>query len=395
MQVQPAQVKEGDQQTLGLMQAPTKPEVKAWGVNQQDEDWKDLKMKLQLQKAAQETSFQAAKDNPGVREFIRPHEMTSLVNNWDRQVDNVAMKIDNIKRESDLLGNRAELSKDELRAIFPIIQRLQWTKWTSIEIFWHCFQRARPTQVIYRNLGKPTKKHRAYLYGSFMYLMMLSCTLMAFFEAPVSEDITANLRATWTLLLELCTMPFQAEILLVAIIADIFARVGRHVGDSLFFCCSMPSSKPPLASMSARREQMRYWHELAEMGKWVCIVGMLLCLCGTVALCSLMPQPRAASVARAFFVSMWLSHLLYPLCEASIMTLILTSARSGGAMDGLLTTFPGIMDFLCVGVRSPEFLSWRVQRIVSEEEMLCQLFEAGEPKKKKITKVAQGPPKSI
>uniref|UniRef100_A0A7S1S8D0 WW domain-containing protein n=1 Tax=Alexandrium catenella TaxID=2925 RepID=A0A7S1S8D0_ALECA len=385
LQVRPVEI---DQSGLPPKTEPP-PDVVAWGVDRADKDWNDLKTKLQLQKAAQETHFQKAKDNPGIREFIRPHEMTGLTNNWDRQLDNVAMKVDGIQRENLQLGHRSELTKDDLRSIFPIIQRMQWTKWSTIELFWHSFQRARPTQAVFANQGKPTKKHRAYIYGLFIYTMLLACTLMAFFQAPVSEDLTATMRATWTLFMEVLTMPFQAQILLVAVVADVIARFGRYLCYELFFSCSVPTTKAPLRTMTGRREQMRYWHELAEMGTWVCIIGMLLCMAGTVALCSLMPQPRAASVARAFAVAIWLSHLLYPLVEASIVTCILRTACTSGSVDGLLTVFPGIMGFVDVGVKTPEFLAWRVQRIVNEEEMLGQVYGSGLATK--VSKVAQGP----
>lgn len=366
---------------------PTEPETtERWGEDKADKDWKELKVKLQMQKAAQERQFHAANKNPGVREFIRPHEIGNLTNNWDRQLDTVTMRADGQRREHQLLGFRAELAKDELRTIFPIIQRLHWTKWTGLEIFWHSFQRARPTQCIYANVGKPTKKHRAYIHGLFISAVLLASNLMAIYEAPVREDVTASMRSTLTILVELVTMPFQLEILWVAPVADLLGRIVKHCCHQAFFTCSMHSAKPPFLSEPAKREQMRYWHEMAELGKWVCMVGMLLNLTGTLAICSLLPQPRAASVARAFFVAVWLSHLLLPLLEATLVTVVLSTARTSGAVDGFLTVFPGTMDFLAVGVKTPEFLSWRVQRMVSEQELLAQVYPNNLPRK--ATKVA-------
>jgi len=354
--------------------ATAREQQQPWGVDKAEDFWDGLKKQLQMQKVAQEARFAAAKELPGVREFVRPHEMNTQVNNWDRQLDNVTLKVDKVRRQAGPLGVRAELAKDELRAVFPIIQRLQWTRWTASEIFWHAFVRARPSQGIFLNIATPSKRHRCYLNGLFLIMTLLGCTVMLAFEAPVREDIDAAGRATWTLLAEVFTMPWQIATLPVAAIADVLARAIRGGCYRVFFACNISMARPLLSSDGARKEQLHYWHELAQMGFVVCCVCIAVGLAGALALCAVMPQPRTAAVLRAYLVALWLSHLLYPLCSAFFAGTVLLLARSGPMFDGLLSAFPGIMDFLSVGVKTPEFLAWRTQRIVSELEMLRQVY---------------------
>lgn len=193
-------------------------------------------------------------------------------------------------------------------------------------------------------------------------------------KAQVSEEVDALKRAPWDLLQELFTMPWAAEVFIVAVFADLLARCVRYTCSSMFYSYSVVPGIPPASSAEARKEQMRYWHELSEMGKWVSIIGSLMLYCGTIGLCALCPQPRAAGVVRSFCMALALSHVIVPLLTALACTIILAGSRVTGSFDGLLSVAPGIMDFLDVGVKTTEFLAWRVQRVISEEEMLRQVY---------------------
>ncbi|CAE7199392.1 unnamed protein product [Symbiodinium natans] len=115
-----------------------------WGTDKRDAEWVSLKRQMASQKKAHDERWTTAKHFPGVREFVRRYELANQVNNWDRAVDNVTLKIDNMARQRGQLGVVAELRKEELRQIFPIIQRLQWTKWSSGQLSlpsgWSCQQ---------------------------------------------------------------------------------------------------------------------------------------------------------------------------------------------------------------------------------------------------------------
>jgi len=41
-----------------------------------------------------------------------------------------------------------------------------------------------------------------------------------------------------------------------------------------------------------------------------------------------------------------------------------------------LNVYPDVLEFSHVGVQHPEFLAWRIQKIVEEEELLRSVYEA-------------------
>jgi len=341
-----------------------------WGQSQADKDWLELRRKLVAQKRAHEMRHQKAKEFPGIREFARPHEMTDMVNNWDKQLHNVNEKLDLMDRKKAPLGVRAELEKEELRNVFPIIQRLLWTKWSTFEIFVHAYMRAGPTTSIYLNVSKPTKFQRCLLYFLFVSISLLGCCMMVFFEAPVDEDIEAIDRAVWTLVGEVFTMPFDSNLIWVVIFSDLFGRAVQAFCHSIFFSYQVPTSRPPIFGQDGRLSYLRYWHELAECGKWVVTLIIVVSLVTAFSLCATFAQPRSSAVARAFLIEELWSFLLLPFTRALGTTLCLNIAKGGPMCDGILTNFPGIMDFLPSYVKTTEFLAWRVERIVSEAEVL-------------------------
>lgn len=218
---------------------------------------------------------------------------------------------------------------------------------------------------------------------------------MLVFEAPVNEQRTALNTAVWTLFGELFTMPLQWQVFMVAGIADIIAHLTRYWCAKLFFDYQMSSMHPPSRMLDQQREQMRYWHELAEMGKWVCWLSVAVFLAGTLALCALVPQPRAAGVVRAcFFAFVW-EVFVAPMLTAIVVTFVLVMARRSSLFDGLLTLQPRLINFIDVGVQTPEFLAWRIQRIVSEHVLLRQVYAPGTNNKEMTVRPSQISPKTL
>lgn len=301
--------------------------------------------------------------------------MTDQTNNWDRQLDKVTLRIANLERRKLQLGDRAELRKEEFRAVFPVVQRLQWSKWSPAEIFLHAMFRAMPSRFIYLNVAAPSKMHRFLLEALQMSAALMACCIMLLGDAGVEEAREAMDKPVWYLLSEIFSLPWQGQTLAVVVLADLLGRITRLACAGLFFSCKLPSEVPGNANL--RREQLKYWHDLAETGKWICITGTTILVAGTVALCSLQPQVRAAAVARTYLIDQLWFHLLFPILSAGSCTVVLCTTRVSGYCDGLLSVFPAIMDFEFVGVQTPEFLTWRVQRIISEEEMLLQVHRGG------------------
>ena len=81
--------------------------------------------------------------------------------NWDKYLTIVQDKKERVRRYAkNALGNRSELDKEELRRIFPTVQRLFWTKWGSRELFENCFTRFFPLSRLFQNRACPTKLNR-------------------------------------------------------------------------------------------------------------------------------------------------------------------------------------------------------------------------------------------
>jgi len=345
-----------------------------WGADQRDAEWISLKRQMASQKKAHDERWLTARHFPGVREFVRRYELANQVNNWDRAVDNVTLKIDNMSRQRGQLGVVAELRKEELRQIFPIVQRLQWTKWSGFQIFCQCVIREYPLQTALANVSRPTKFHRTLLHIFRVIASLVGACIMVVFPAPVDEEVEATNTATWDLLVQALTLPITGNTLMCAFLGILFSSLVKRVVLRLFYRYSIPYNQRPTTSVEARRYQLRYWHELAEMGKWTCIVGSVLGFGGAVSMCMLSPQPRSAAAFQAFWFSLMGTHWLLPLLRGFLYTMVLTTARGKATFDGWLTVFPGILNFEYVGVKTTEFLVWRAQRIAAEEELLLQVY---------------------
>merc|ERR1719311_834444 len=118
--------------------------------------------------------------------------MEELDNNWDRQLESVFTKRHNVVKHSKELGERAELDNEELRSVFPVIQRLNWTKWDGMEIWMHSFEMRMPLTFIFLNLARPSKAQRCLLYLSRIMAIFLICTVMMYIRGPVSEGVDAG-----------------------------------------------------------------------------------------------------------------------------------------------------------------------------------------------------------
>jgi len=265
-----------------------------------------------------------------------------------------------------------------LRAAFPVIQRMQWTKWDALELFVHCLMQAMPSQSTYLNLARPAKFHRLALHSLNLAAVFLASSLMLTFSAPTNEAITALDRSTLQLFIDLFTQSFQGEIIGVALIAGGFGGALEGVVKWIFFGYRVPTNQPPLSTQEAQTEQLRFWHELAMMGQWVCVAINIVGWCGTLTLCATAPQPRAVGVVRTYLLVCLVVCVLLPLAKASGRFYILSTARKTRAWDGLLNVYPAIMDFEHVGVVTSEYLAWRMNKIIQEEELMRRVYEAAD-----------------
>merc|ERR1719240_1539713 len=131
---------------------------------------------------------------------------------------------------------------------------------------------------------------------------------------------------------------------------------------------------------------MKYWHDLSETGATVCMAWAFFCSAATVVLCSLYPQPRPARVMQCLLLCFVWQLFVLPLIRSVSQTVILSVSRASSQMDGILTLFPSIMEFISVGVQTPEFLAWRAHRIVQEEQVLRRIHReppiVGAPRRK-------------
>jgi hypothetical protein len=144
-----------------------------WGEDVVAKAWKEMQDKLEIQRERHARRHAEAKQFQGLREFVHDYELHDQMNNWERQFKNVHEKLDNIDRKKAVLGNREELEHEDLRQIFPIIQRLLWTKWTTKELFLHCMMRAMPNVSLFFNRARPTKFQRCTVHLLFVAVALL------------------------------------------------------------------------------------------------------------------------------------------------------------------------------------------------------------------------------
>lgn len=367
----------------GILSVAPEPTCKAariaqmpkWGEDNTDRAWAELHRKLEIQAMAHHKSHREAKAFPGLREFVHTHELHDQVNQWDKQFENAHEKLDQLDRRGAILGHRAECVKEELRVTFPIIQRMQWTYWPVWELLVHTLARDMPTFHMFMNICRPTKFQRCTLHLLFLSVALLGSTLMLAFEAPVNEDLTALNIPFWELVGQVFTMPANGNMFWVAILADLVARWVQRLCEKVFFAYDLPHNRRPPMSENDRVSQLILWHQMADFGKWVCTLGTVVCVAGAVTLCAQFPQPRSASVVRALLLGQLWAYFCHPLLKGVGSLIILDVARSVAIFDGVLTIWPGIMDFISTGVHTPQFLAWRVEKIVSEMELMRRVHK--------------------
>jgi hypothetical protein len=370
-------------QIPGIIAVAPEPTCKAakiaklpkWGEDNTDMAWAALHDKLHDQDKKHRDRHREARSFPGLREFVRSHELHDQTNQWERAFENVHEKLDNVDRRAKLLGYRAECTKEDLRVMFPIIQRMQWTKWPAYELFIHTIARDMPMWHMFMNFARPTKFQRCTLHLLFLAVALLGSTLMLTFEVVDKEDVTALDVPFWTLIGQVFSLPFDGNALWVALFADLIARVVERLCGRVFFGYSLARNKRPPMTEDARIGQLILWHQMADFGKWVCGIGTVICVAGAVVLCSQFPQPRAANVVRALLLGMLWAYVMHPFLKGLFATMVLDVARQSPVFDGLLTMFPDIMDFAATGVHTPQFLAWRVEKIVSEMELMRRLHK--------------------
>lgn len=346
-----------------------------WGVDHADQLWIDKHRQMNDEKKAQERRFKTASQHHGIREFVRPYEMEDQDENWEKQLAVVHQKPGNLRKQNMELGHRAQLDKEDLREVFPIIQVLEWTKWPTWEILLRCFIRAHPLFSVFTNEARPTKTHRGlmFLLHQSTLIFVITLVLLQIKLDGVNENVDAARRGFFTLWAEVGVIPWDDPLIyVIALVAD-------FAGQSLKTCCRIVfynyrlQIHQSLTEEDVRKVQMIYWHSLAETGGTVCTAWSVFCCIATFLLCCFYPQPRPARVLQSVLMGFIWSLLLWPFFRGLASMIVLDTARKNAKMDGILSLFPGIWNFNTVGVVTPEFLAWRVHRIVQEEQVLRRI----------------------
>merc|ERR1712224_635104 len=87
----------------------------------------------------------------------------------------------------------------------------------------------------------------------------------------------------------------------------------------------------------------------------------------------LFPQPRCSYVIFVFLQYIVYSHIARPTVIALGYFIFLKISLNSKAVDGQLSFFPEIIDFMHVGVKTADFLTWRLHRVVKEEMIMKQV----------------------
>ena len=107
-----------------------------------------------------------------------------------------------------------------------------------------------------------------------------------------------------------------------------------------------------------------------QLGLWI---ELLVILFLSVSASIVVPAVRASYTAHIFF--WWLVYKVFvlPFILGTGNFCVLEIARRSNSCDGLISYWPSLYDFQTFDVKSPEFLWWRLERMMKEELVLTQV----------------------
>merc|ERR1712194_58847 len=125
-----------------------------------------------------------------------------------------------------------------------------------------------------------------------------------------------------------------------------------------------------------RFSKLMEWHEKCSTGQKFTAAIIVVFSTITLSLAAVFPQPRASLAVWLFILYLFWQNIVKPFIQAFFMVWLLRKSTKVDFFDGVLSYYPGFMDFLYTDVQTCEFLAWRLHRIVKEEVILKEVHES-------------------
>merc|ERR1712194_500193 len=142
-----------------------------------------------------------------------------------------------------------------------------------------------------------------------------------------------------------------------------------------------------------RFSKLMEWHEKCSTGQKFTAAIIVVFSTITLSLAAVFPQPRASLAVWLFILYLFWQNIVKPFIQAFFMVWLLRKSTKVDFFDGVLSYYPGFMDFLYTDVQTCEFLAWRLHRIVKEEVILKEVHEspfAGQQYRETLNRLLQG-----
>jgi hypothetical protein len=327
---------------------------------------------MALKKHDQTERFGIAMDHE-LRDFHESHE--PLPSEWDKQVGMVKKRRHKLWKITQLLGEKEELDNQYLMRQFPVIQRLQFTKWPAGELFVYSCIRFQLVSRAFVNQMVPTKGQMSAMVGVYfacqylLNLMWLSIYIPNEDEPAMEKDLTDLAAMVYS-------QPLKPVVVVFAIVFEHVARLLRYLFHRHYFFHPNVNLNV-LDDAQVKRDLVEDWHHQGNRALYNAATFTLIGLSTAAGVCALCPQRRAATVMQGILVTQLYGFVLYPLLAGWFLTSILLVAKTARVFDGLISYVPSLLDFEWQGVDRPEKLAKRLVQTEKESAILELLYHAG------------------
>jgi hypothetical protein len=344
----------------------TKKEIwMTFGVETEDH-WQELR------RFVQSTHLDAA-DELGVRTY--QDGAIPIPNDWAKQVDMVLRRRQKMQKLKELLGSREELDHAFLFTQFPVVQRMQFSKWPAWKVFLSMYMRFNPAARAWYNQVHPAIPQKAALVGLHMAVVfLLHCTWL-FFPVP-EEDVSVKSRSISEIIADTFDVPVKQEFIIAGVVFHHVADWFRKKYEAKYFYASdiRKLELETLKDHDTKRLLVRQWHDMGTKCMFYCCVWTTVGLCTAVGIASIMPHRRAGSVGQGVLFSIAWGMVAYPLIAALVLGWVVVTATHAGLFDGLISYFPSIIDFQFVDIDTPRFLAWRMVQMERESAVMELIY---------------------
>ncbi|CAD7923439.1 unnamed protein product [Amoebophrya sp. A120] len=350
---------------------------KEWGVDDSFDKYKNAELAAQQKKIAIAKQHRTAHQIRGIRDFVRQHELGAYEQNWGKYLDSVRDKKAKLERsKKPELGQKMQLDKEELRDLFPIVQRLQWTRWTPQGLYVILFLQRNHFVRIFENYARPSKAHRENLWETRLVIAAFIFSWAVFgSHATLNEDVAASEEPLVDLLGLPFDMGFQGYFIVYIALADIVSSLLTSFFEDVFFHPYLDLKEFQLDE-EMRQQKMKYWHKVSATGDAFLTYLKISLTFLMFIFAAVTPAPRSAATVIMFLLYFGWLHVLRPAIHAGYVFTVLFMATKTETFDGYLSWYQNTMDFLYVGVSTAEFLAWRLHRIMKEAVILKQVHES-------------------